>query len=112
MSLHCKGLCWMSCGIIMIPNEKQVEKIREYCEKHGMTYFDLNERAKRFFRGEKMSAFCPYLVNKRCSIYPVRPAICRLFGIVKELACPFGCTPSEYISHEDAKKLIFGDPVW
>ena len=30
---------------------------------------------------------CPYLVNDRCIIYPVRPIVCRLQGNVSELKC-------------------------
>lgn len=29
-------------------------------------------------------------VNKRCSIYPVRPLVCRLFGVAKGMSCPNG----------------------
>lgn len=29
----------------------------------------------------------------RCSVYDLRPLICRLWGTAKELACPYGCVP-------------------
>ncbi len=34
--------------------------------------------------------FCPYLKDRRCSIYDARPLICRHFGIEEGL-CPHGC---------------------
>jgi len=39
---------------------------------------------------------CPLLVEGRCSVYALRPAICRGFGSVAEprMACPFGCVPA------------------
>lgn len=32
---------------------------------------------------------CPYLQNDRCSIYPVRPIVCRLQGNIADLPCFF-----------------------
>ncbi|HCA46087.1 MAG TPA: hypothetical protein DEP45_01650 [Armatimonadetes bacterium] len=32
--------------------------------------------------------------SPRCIIYPVRPLICRLFGIVEWLPCPMGTVPT------------------
>jgi uncharacterized protein len=31
--------------------------------------------------------------RRRCSVYPVRPAICRMFGHVEWLPCPIGKVP-------------------
>ena len=39
---------------------------------------------------------CPYLINDRCIIYPVRPIVCRLQGNISELRC----------KSSDEKKLI------
>jgi hypothetical protein len=36
---------------------------------------------------------CPLLVDNRCSMYDNRPLICRLWGIIREMPCPFGCAP-------------------
>jgi len=35
---------------------------------------------------------CPFWhsTNKRCEIYPVRPLICRLMGVSKQVRCPNG----------------------
>ncbi|MBU0497664.1 MAG: YkgJ family cysteine cluster protein [Candidatus Thermoplasmatota archaeon] len=37
---------------------------------------------------------CPYLEKNRCSIYPVRPLVCRLQGTIPELPCPHNTTPA------------------
>ena len=39
---------------------------------------------------------CGYLdqVNKRCTVYAVRPMICRLWGVTTDMACPWGCQPT------------------
>jgi len=44
----------------------------------------------------RMSAPCEFKDpdGPRCLIYPVRPLICRLFGIVEWLPCPLGVVPT------------------
>ena len=43
-----------------------------------------------------MGALCEFKERSspRCIIYPVRPLICRLFGIVEWLPCPMGTVPT------------------
>jgi Fe-S-cluster containining protein len=56
--------------------------IRDYLKKHNMKYI---QWTKEQFRRNKKK--CPYLKNDRCSIYEVRPIVCRLQGTVDELPC-------------------------
>lgn len=44
----------------------------------------------------RMAAPCEFSdpSGPRCLIYPVRPLICRLFGIVEWLPCPAGRVPT------------------
>jgi uncharacterized protein len=49
---------------------------------------------------------CPMLRDGKCSVYDVRPLICRLWGTTQRLRCPFGCTPQRWLSDRDAFKLI------
>jgi len=49
---------------------------------------------------------CPYLsADKRCLIFPVRPLICRLYGVVENLRCPFPIKPRRILSRKDAYRL-------
>lgn len=48
---------------------------------------------------------CPYIENGKCLIYPVRPLMCRLFGVVDDLKCPY-VKPKFYLTSEEATKLI------
>lgn len=74
---HCQACCrvifWFQPEEIMI---------REYLQQHGREYITWTEDE---FRQHDMK--CPYLENNRCSIYPVRPVICRLQGTIPELPC-------------------------
>jgi Fe-S-cluster containining protein len=37
-------------------------------------------------------------LTKRCSIYEDRPAICRVYGLLRKvMRCPHGCVPSEWM---------------
>jgi hypothetical protein len=48
---------------------------------------------------------CPYIENGKCLIYPARPLMCRLFGVVEDLKCPY-VKPKSYITTQKANKLI------
>lgn len=39
---------------------------------------------------------CPYLIDGACSVYPLRPSVCRDYGVVPTLPC-------EYLYPEQAK---------
>jgi len=56
--------------------------IRDYLKEHNMEYvkWSIEEFVKH-----KMQ--CPYQKNDRCSIYQVRPIVCRLQGNVPDLPC-------------------------
>ena len=41
-----------------------------------------------------LTAPCPSLTEEgRCGVYEVRPMVCRLWGAVETLPCPYGCRP-------------------
>ncbi len=49
---------------------------------------------------------CPLLIEDSCSRYALRPIICRLFGVTRELPCPFGCVPERWLSERESRSLI------
>ncbi len=108
-SLHCKGLCQESCGPIVFSNGER-ERVKKYCEENKLEFHDLNEEylkqsLLKIISGE--NAPCPYLKEGKCSIYPVRPMICHLWGAVDVMPCIFGCKPEKgYISREEGYLLL------
>lgn len=45
--------------------------------------------------------------DRRCGVYEVRPLICRLWGIIESLPCPYGCVPEGgYLPDEDGWRLL------
>lgn len=50
---------------------------------------------------------CPHLsLSGRCDAYEVRPLICRLFGAVRKLQCPWGCKPERFLTEIEVTKLF------
>jgi Fe-S-cluster containining protein len=55
---------------------------------------------------DQVGGRCPALVDGRCSVYDVRPLICRLYASAEGLRCPHGCQPvSGMLSDADAGRL-------
>lgn len=47
---------------------------------------------------------CPALdFIGRCSVYEIRPLICRLWGVVETMKCHYGCEPERYLTDEEGK---------
>jgi hypothetical protein len=90
--VQCAGHCSDSCGPIDM-------SLRE------------RQRIQQRGRGDVTcgaGASCSMLDDeRRCSVYDIRPMICRLWGSAQGLACPYGCRPAEgLLSREQAVALI------
>lgn len=79
-SFDCKH-CNECCGPVIWfePEEQLIKK------------FMINNNIKRVVWNkeefERNNMKCPYLKDNRCIIYPVRPLVCRLQGVVSDLKC-------------------------
>lgn len=100
--IECQGLCQESCGPISM---SVVEKKR------------IRNTGRVPSCDEKLN--CTLLNEKgQCSVYRMRPAICRLYGITPSMACKFGCEPEEWwtdIQGYDWLSRVFkvgGGEVW
>ena len=96
--MECKGLCVDDCSIVYASNaEKALIRNR-------------TRRPVAFNSTDPKPRSCPYLDGHRCSIYEVRPLICRLYGLIdpKENAvlCRFGCKPDRYLSGREGQELL------
>lgn len=93
----CDGRCWVSCGAITMT-------VRERQRIRGAGF--------RITRAEQAvvsegTFWCEALKDKRCAVYEVRPLICRLWGAIERLKCPYGCTPSGgWLSDRRVAELI------
>ncbi len=50
---------------------------------------------------------CPFLSSEgRCEVYAQRPLVCRVWGAVPELKCPWGCRPERPFSSADGAQAL------
>lgn len=78
-AIECRGLCQQSCGPIEMSKAE-----RERAEG----------KLGRELRFDRESLLCDALTPLgTCSIYAERPMICRLWGLVESMPCPYGCVP-------------------
>lgn len=41
-----------------------------------------------------------------CRVYDLRPLICRLWGTVPSMRCPFGCQPSRWLTEDESRAFM------
>lgn len=49
---------------------------------------------------------CPYINCGKCEIYDKRPLLCRLFGTVEDLRCPYGRRPDKLLSKKEGQEIM------
>lgn len=77
-SVECKGLCTESCGPVGMTDPEA-----EILARRGVT---VGHDAK--------TLTCDQLKFGRCAVYEDRPMVCRLWGAIPDMPCPFGCEPT------------------
>lgn len=91
--IHCAGLCQESCGPIGISR----------LEAHRI------ERRAGNIGKVNSNNLCP-LLNRftgKCSVYHIRPVLCRLWGVVESMPCKFGCIPDpRYLTHQEGLEIL------
>ena len=89
--IKCQRLCQDACGPILM-SKAESERI---AERIGRTPKDTKDLS------------CPMLsLMGSCTIYDIRPAICRIYGLTKSLQCQFGCTPERWLDEAEARLLL------
>lgn len=80
----CDGRCWTSCGPIDM-SDRERQRIRRAGYK--ITPMDQARARADTYWCEALTA------GKRCAVYEIRPLICRMWGVMDSLRCPYGCIP-------------------
>lgn len=104
-TFKCKEGCYDCCGPITLSRLESMRCI----QASGRTENDLRQQKKNNLKQGKLD--CPLIdtETKKCTVYAVRPAICRLFGVVKgELLCPHGYSAesSALISNDQSCEIL------
>lgn len=116
-ALECKGLCARSCGPIYVGQRELAAMTAARPD------LPVNREAPAPARGVWTSfkvdrkLRCPALKFGRCTVYEVRPLICRLWGMAPEMRCMYGCEPERWVEREESEGLLLeisqagGDPT-
>lgn len=89
---NCQGKCQASCGPIPVGGEEK--RLIEQRSGHGLDW------DPRTWRCNMLSK------TGYCTVYSVRPLICRVWGATGRLPCPFGCEPERVLSDEETMELF------
>ncbi len=96
-SVPCPPGCITCCKNFGIPSRTKIEdeRIKEYLKKHNMKV------------GKAKGTTCPYVTEKGCSIYPVRPFICRIYGTSRNYLCIENYRPDRLLEPEEEEELFY-----
>lgn len=90
--LDCQGRCQESCGPILMSRIEWQRIQRRTGQRAPKLRADLT---------------CPFLsAVGRCTVYGVRPMICRLWGLVPSMPCVFGCQPERWLTEEQGREYL------
>lgn len=94
----CPEGCGQCCGPVF-PSLAELRDIKDWCATHQIEF--------KNFLDVTEDGTCPYLAHdKRCSIYPVRPFLCRILGASSDLPCPLNkCTSTKVLNHLQSDAL-------
>jgi Fe-S-cluster containining protein len=94
-TIDCQGHCWDSCGPIFTSTAEH-----DRIAKAGVEI-----RQGSFLRDGP--SLCPALgMFHQCTVYDIRPMICRLWGLSRRLRCNYGCQPSRVLSEPEMYELL------
>jgi len=94
----CPEGCGRCCGPVF-PSLAELHNVKIWCAEHHVEHRD--------FLDITQEGACPYLISEqKCSIYSVRPFLCRLLGVSLDLSCPLGkCTAARILNHSQSDAL-------
>jgi Fe-S-cluster containining protein len=88
-AIDCQRKCSSSCGPIAMSRVEWARIVK-----------------KKGYEPKATSITCPLLVGGLCSVYSIRPMICRLWGLVEDMRCPWGCEPERVLTATEAYDFL------
>lgn len=113
--IHCKAGCSACCekGDYPLTSIELEYLMKGYIALDNTTKQTVQQNIKTMKKGE----VCPFLVNKKCSVYPYRPIICRVHGLAyryKEgkIKLPYCANYGKNYSEINEKGEIIINPIF
>jgi len=88
--MECTGQCESYCGPLVMTR----------------TEFDLIKQETGVRPTVNQAEKCIFLRNGRCSIYNIRPLICRMWGQAENIMCPWGCKSERPLTQKEGQDFI------
>jgi Fe-S-cluster containining protein len=91
--LDCQKKCQDSCRGTIHLSKVEAVRLRELKVRPG---------------GVPVQDYCPMFdfMTGLCRVHPQRPLVCRLWGLVEKMRCPWGCVPERWLNDEEARALL------
>jgi Fe-S-cluster containining protein len=95
--MECKPGCRECCVNFGVPSRTRLEDelIRGYLRERGMQF------------KQATGTTCPYVSDLGCTIYPVRPFTCRLYGTSPNYLCKLGARPLDLLHPDEEEDLFY-----
>ena len=93
----CTPGCIACCNNFGVPSRTAVEdeRMQVYFRQHNLRFLEAKGNA------------CPYVTARGCSIYPVRPLICRLYGTSPSYRCQMNIMPLNPLHEDEEAEILF-----
>lgn len=102
-SLECKGLCHDSCTVIPA-SELERRRIAATGKTLGPP---ISHEYLRTLVASGRTPRCPALGPlNTCTVYAIRPFICRAFGVAAGLRCEHGCIPDKILPDGELQRVL------
>lgn len=101
--IACKGKCQQSCGPVGM-SKTEAKAIESAAP--GLIQTEPFAGGTLLVSNFTEEMHCPALQHGRCAIYANRPMICRLWGVTKDMRCPWGCRPARWLDKSECHELL------
>lgn len=109
-AIKCKGHCHDACCFI----DASTREIERMERSSGVKLTTVDAAApngpgsKVGHDGHILARYrCSMLTDDgRCSVYALRPMVCRLFGVMEGMECEYGCKPTRVLSAGEGIELL------
>lgn len=113
--MECKGLCQACCttfGMTGLEKKRIEAVVGQFKTKRVMVRAEASKHIPGL-PGPRLGIHdvleckvCPFLKEGRCSVYDIRPAICRMWGLTMQTKCQHGCQPERYLTEQEAFEFM------
>lgn len=106
-SPNCKGLCQESCGPIMMSAAEERRLQQRHSFVPGAAFIKkLQQNGQEGC--DEVDFTCDGLDQEtgKCRVYADRPAVCRLWGVIREMRCSYGCRPAKWLTSAKGHKIL------